>query len=89
MTDNERDRAEEARQIIKERNIAMHKNMTDVLPWIDQLLAERIRLLDKCKQLRSERDELWVALDGVMNSHGEQLHDAFAVARTTLEKNRT
>jgi hypothetical protein len=34
--------------------------------------------------IKTERDKLRDALDGVMNSHGEQLHDAFSVARTAL-----
>jgi hypothetical protein len=38
--------------------------------------------------LEAERDRLREALDGVMNSHGEQLHDAFAVANATLKETR-
>jgi hypothetical protein len=41
---------------------------------------------DEIERLRAERDRLREALDGVMNSHGEQLHDAFAVARAALEE---
>jgi chromosome segregation ATPase len=36
--------------------------------------------------LYGERSRLRVALDGVMNSHGEQLHDAFAVANAILKE---
>ncbi len=39
-------------------------------------------------EVKAERDRFREALDGVMNSHGEQLHDAFAVARAALEESR-
>jgi hypothetical protein len=41
---------------------------------------------DEIERLRAERDRLREALEGVMNSHGEQLHDAFAVANAILKE---
>jgi uncharacterized protein (DUF3084 family) len=40
----------------------------------------------RTERAETERDRLREALDSVMNSHGEQLHDAFAVARAALEE---
>jgi hypothetical protein len=36
--------------------------------------------------IANDRSRLREALDGVMNSHGEQLHDAFAVANAILKE---
>lgn len=43
-------------------------------------------LQQRIKTAEAERDRLREALDGVMNSHGEQLHDAFAVANAILKE---
>jgi predicted nucleic acid-binding Zn-ribbon protein len=62
MADDARDRAAEARLILRDRDIAMHKGMADVLPWIDRMLAELQDLKAAhradTKRLEAERDRV-------------------------------
>jgi uncharacterized coiled-coil DUF342 family protein len=52
----------------------------------DMQAREAGNMEHNARVLMAERDRLREALDGVMNSHGEQLHDAFAVARAAVKE---
>lgn len=57
--------------------------------WIEKGIAPEgtKEARDAAMQIIIQRVErLRDALDGVMNSHGEQLHDAFAVANAILKE---
>ena len=75
----ERDQAKEVRSVAIREMAAMAR---DAGGWRGLSEGKDIVI----RQLEAERDRLQKALDGVMNSHGEQLHDAFAEARAALKE---
>lgn len=52
----------------------------------DAAVKVRAEAIKRMKAAEAGRDRLREALEGVMNSHGEQLHDAFAVANAILKE---